>query len=60
MGAELRFTHSISRLTGEKIAAERQPDEWDHIRRLAEQLFLAWDNGSETEGTIYLGEFHGA
>lgn len=57
MGLELFFVASICPLTGKLCDPLRQPDEWDHVKRLTNQLFLAWDDNHPLEGTVYLGDF---
>ena len=58
MGMDLYFSHSICPLTGKLYDnPQRQPHEWDHVERLTNQLFLAWDDKNPLEGTVYLGIF---
>jgi len=54
---ELRFTHIVSCLDGTLTEANLQPDEWDHVRRLTNNLFLAWSAANPQEGSVYLGVF---
>lgn len=58
MGMELRFTHSICSTSGKNYPAEKQPDDWQHVRRLAHMLFLAWNDDNPVEPVVYLGEFY--
>jgi hypothetical protein len=58
MGEELRFTHYISPITGEKCYTEKQPKDWQNVRRLSNMLFLAWNDDNPLEGSVYLGEFY--
>jgi len=57
MGLELHFVASVCPLSGELREPCRQPDEWDNVKRLTNQLFLAWDDKNSLEGTVYVGEF---
>ena len=57
MGYELQFVHAICPITGTPCEPHRQPDQWDHVERLTNQLFLAWDNEKKIEGTVYFGKF---
>jgi hypothetical protein len=57
MGLELKFTHSIDSADGRKWLAEKQPKDWDHVKRLTHMLFLAWNDENPIEGVVYLGEF---
>ena len=57
MGMELYFVSSICPMTGERCTPIRQPEEWDNVKRLTNQLFLAWDDKNPMEGTVYLGDF---
>jgi hypothetical protein len=56
MGMELKFTHSICSTSGQLWEAEKQPDDWDHVKRLTHMLFLAWNDKNPIEGVVYLGE----
>lgn len=58
MGEELRFTHSICPVSGNKYSTEKQPKDWQHVRRLTHMLFLAWNDSNPIEPTVYLGEFY--
>lgn len=53
---ELLFTHSICSTSGKKWPAEKQPKDWDHVKRLTHMLFLAWNDKNPIEGVVYLGE----
>lgn len=57
MGLELRFIHQICCITGKKYDAGRQPDEWQHVKRLTNNLFYAWDDRFPVEGSVYVGTF---
>ena len=57
MGLELRFINQICCLTGKPIEAGRQPDEWQHVKRLTNNLFYAWDDRYQCEGSVYVGVF---
>ena len=57
MGLELRFTDNICCLTGKKVKPIRQPDEWDNVKRLTNNLFYAWDDKNPVEGSVFLGVF---
>ena len=54
---ELVFVSAICPLTGNLRDVNRQPDDWDNVKRLTNMLFLAWDNHNPYEGTVYLGKF---
>jgi hypothetical protein len=56
MGLELEFVSSINSNSGESFPAEKQPDDYDHVKRLTHMLFLAWNDENPTEGVVYLGE----
>lgn len=58
MGMELRFTHSICSTSGKNYPAEKQPDDWQHVRRLTHMLFLAWNDDNPVEPVVYLGELY--
>tara|TARA_R110000782_G_scaffold172672_2_gene264280 strand:+ start:969 stop:1211 length:243 start_codon:yes stop_codon:yes gene_type:complete len=34
-----------------------QPDEWEHVLRLNEGLYYAWDGNGEDQGCVYVGEW---
>lgn len=57
MGMKLVFKAALCPTSGELREALRQPDEWDHVKRLTNQLFLAWDDRNALEGTVYFGDF---
>lgn len=57
MGEELRFIYSIGSTSGKMCRAEKQPKDWDHVRRLVNMLFLAWNDDDPVKGVVYLGEF---
>ena len=57
MGLELYFKAALCPMTGKLTEPIRQPGEWDHVKRLTNQLFLAWDDKNPVEGTVYLGDF---
>ena len=59
MGMELKFTHSVDSCNGRLWKAEKQPDDWDHVKRLTHMLFLAWNDKNPIEGVVYLGELVG-
>jgi hypothetical protein len=56
-GAELKFKGSICSTSGELFPCEKQPDDWEHVKRLTHMLFLAWNDSNPIEGVVYLGEF---
>lgn len=58
MGYELRFMAQICPLSGTLQEATSQPEDWDHVKRLTNKLFLAWNNSNPLEGSVYLGDFH--
>lgn len=58
MGEELRFVSYISNVNGKLQSTEKQPKDWDNVRRLVGMLFLAWNDDYPLEGSVYLGEFH--
>lgn len=55
MGCELVFVAAICSMTGARWEPLKQPDQWDHVKRLTHMLFLAWDDANPFEGTVYLG-----
>lgn len=57
MGMELYFIGSICPLTGVLRNSDGQPEDWDHVERLTNKLFLAWNDSNPLEGTVYLGDF---
>jgi hypothetical protein len=57
MGHTLKFTHSIDSCNGRLWEAEKQPDDWDNVKRLTHMLFLAWNDKNPIEGVVYLGKF---
>ena len=57
MGMELRFIQQVCCLTGQKLEATRQPDDWQHVKRLTNNLFYAWDDRYQCEGSVYVGVF---
>lgn len=58
MGEELRFVSQVSNISEKFYPAEKQPKDYDHVRRLTHMLFLAWNDKNPLEGTVYLGEFY--
>jgi len=58
MGEELRFVSQVSNISEKFYPAEKQPKDYDHVRRLTHMLFLAWNDSNPLEGTVYLGEFY--
>lgn len=58
MGEELRFVSQVSSISPSFYPAEKQPKDWDHVKRLTHMLFLAWNDKNPLEGTVYLGEFY--
>ena len=53
----LRFIKFVG-IRGEFRDAGNQPCAYDHVRRLSRDsaLYLAWNNGYENNGIIYIGE----
>jgi hypothetical protein len=58
MGEELRFVSEVSKISEKFYPAEKQPKDWDNVRRISHMLFLAWNDDNPYEGSVYLGEFH--
>jgi hypothetical protein len=58
MGEELRFVSYVSNVNGNLQSTEKQPKDWDNVRRLVGMLFLAWNDDYPLEGSVYLGEFY--
>jgi hypothetical protein len=58
MGEELRFVSEVSKISEKFYPAEKQPKDWDNVRRISHMLFLAWNNDNPYEGSVYLGEFY--
>ena len=58
MGEELRFVSYVSSVNGNLQSTEKQPKDWDNVRRLVGMLFLAWNDDYPLEGSVYLGEFY--
>lgn len=58
MGEELRFVSYVSNVNGKLQSTEKQPKDWDNVRRLVGMLFLAWNDDNPYEGSVYLGEFY--
>jgi hypothetical protein len=58
MGEELRFVSCVSPINGKLQTTEKQPKDWDNVRRLTNMLFLAWNDSNPLEGSVYLGEFY--
>lgn len=58
MGEELRFVSQVSNISEKFYPAEKQPKDYDHVRRLTHMLFLAWNDKNPLEGTVYLGELY--
>ena len=54
-GLELEFVHAIDSTTGKTFTANKQPDDYDHVKRLTHMLFLAWNDSNPLEGVVYFG-----
>jgi hypothetical protein len=48
----------VSKISEKFYPAEKQPKDWDNVRRISHMLFLAWNNDNPYEGSVYLGEFY--
>ena len=53
---KLIFTKYLT-LENEWIKALHQPDSFDHVRHLTNNLYYAWYNNEPRIGSIYQGEF---
>lgn len=51
----LVFYKCVDGDTGELAVANNQPDDWDNVRLLSENLYYAWDEIEPTDGCVYLG-----
>lgn len=54
---ELTFVSCVNCINGTLTEAGLQPDDWDNVKRLTSNLFLAWSSSNVGEGTVYLGAF---
>lgn len=51
------FDEGNSQSLERKTLTALQPEDWDHVRHLACNLYYAWDEGKPAGGTVYVGEF---